>query len=82
MMFVVFLKMYIMYCVSTSRPLHISMNDLNQLPTIIIIFKLRYHSLITKIQSYVSPKLGNVQLAFRLVEFVVEDNIRKPYAHY
>ena len=82
MMFVVFLKRYIMYCVSTSRPLHISMNELNQLLTIIFFFELHYHSHITKIQSYISPKLGNVQLAVRLIEFVAEDNIREPYAHY
>ena len=33
---------------------------------IITFFKLQFHSHITKIQLYVSPKLGNVQLAVRL----------------
>ena len=34
--------------------------------TFFCVFKLQYHSHITIIQSYVSLKLGNVQLAVRL----------------
>ena len=53
MMFVVFLKMYFMCCFSTSRSLHISVNDLHELPKIP---KELIERLINLIQRYIDER--------------------------